>query len=556
MKFGSRVVVSFVVGAGLIGVAAMTGNFLGGSVERREQIRRLAADVEMRSQLLRSEIERHRLLPTTLASNPELSAAVDAAGSAPSRERIIRRLNENFEQLAEADGAATLYLIDQSGITRVASNHRFATSFVGQDYSFRSYFRDAMSQGTGELFAQGTVSGVPGLYLARRISSGRGVIVTKIEFGGLEESWRQGNDETLVVDSGGQILLTSNSARRFDTYDPGERLADTVIASQLKTAADWTLIILRDIREPIMVARLSGAIIGGLSGLLAALGLLYSYTLRTRRDRQRQELEQTVAQRTAELRASNDKLRHEIDERARTETKVQRLREDLAQANRLAILGQISAGVAHEINQPAAAIRAYVSNIQRMLELGDHVEAVKTLRTVDSLTERIGIITNELREFSRRAPTTKEVVMLSEVIDGARLLLEPLLRAQKVALRRPSAKETQRVHVNRTRLEQVIVNLLQNAVDALADTPSPTIVIDTGIDDWSVWLTVTDNGPGVPAERRADLFAAFSSSKPLGLGLGLVICRDIVADYGGSIEFIPTVERGASFILRLPAWND
>jgi two-component system C4-dicarboxylate transport sensor histidine kinase DctB len=115
--------------------------------------------------------------------------------------------------------------------------------------------------------------------------------------------------------------------------------------------------------------------------------------------------------------------------------------------------------------------------------------------------------------------------------------------------------EVQRVHVNRTRLEQVIVNLLQNSIDALTSATSPEIVINTGVDDGTAWIKVTDNGPGVPVDRRADLFAPFSSSKPLGLGLGLVICRDIVADYGGSIEFSPAPASGASFLVRLPLWN-
>lgn len=143
----------------------------------------------------------------------------------------------------------------------------------------------------------------------------------------------------------------------------------------------------------------------------------------------------------------------------------------------------------------------------------------------------------------------------SDIIDGSLLLLEPQLRSRQITLRRALEKEVQRVHVNRTRLEQVIVNLLQNAMDALDGTTSPEIVIDTGYEDAMAWLKVIDNGPGVPIDRRADLFAPFSSTKPLGLGLGLVICRDIVADYGGSIDFSPAPGSGATFIVRLPLWN-
>jgi two-component system C4-dicarboxylate transport sensor histidine kinase DctB len=555
MAMQLRSLLSIILTSVVIVITATTGSIIGGRLEERQQRRQLDTDVELRSQLLRSEIERHKLLPTSLASNPELSTAVDPATPENFRAATVRRLNQDFERLAAADGAATLYLIDERGITRVASNHRLKTSFIGQDYSFRPYFRDAMSKGTGELFAQGTVSGLPGLYLSQKLSSGRGVIVTKVEFVALERSWQRQEDETFVINTVGLVLLTSNSARRFKTYNARETRLSTVISSKLKTTSNWTLILLRDIRQPILVARLFGASIGGLLGLLVSLGLLYSYSQRARRRRQREELEKLVSQRTSELQGSNEKLRFEIDERIRTESKVQRLREELAQANRLATLGQISAGVAHEINQPAAAIRAYVNNIRKMLETGDHVQAATTLGTVDALTERIGLITNELREFSRRAPKTKEAVELSVVIDGALLLLDPQLRSKRIKLRRTRENEVQRVHVNRTRLEQVIVNLLQNSIDALTSATSPEIVINTGVDDGTAWIKVTDNGPGVPVDRRADLFAPFSSSKPLGLGLGLVICRDIVADYGGSIEFSPAPASGASFLVRLPLWN-
>lgn len=555
MAMQLRSLLSIILTSVVIGITATTGSVIGGRIEEREQRRQLDTDVELRSQLLRSEIERHKLLPTTLASNPELSTAVDPATPDNIRAVSIQRLNNDFERLAAADGAATLYLIDDRGITRVASNHRLSTSFIGQDYSFRPYFRDAITKGAGQLFAQGTVSGLPGLYLSQKLSSGLGVIVTKVEFVALEKSWRHQNDETLVINADGLVLLTSNSARRFAIYNARETRTSTVISSELKTTNNWTLILLRDIRPSILVTRIFGASVGGLLGLLVSLGLLFSYSQRARRRRQREQLEQLVSQRTSELQASNEKLRFEIDERIRIESKVQRLREDLAQANRLATLGQISAGVAHEINQPAAAIRAYVNNIRRMLEAGDHAQAATTLGTVDSLTERIGLITNELREFSRRAPTAKEVVKFSDIIDGSLLLLDPQLRSRRIVLTRALDKEVQHVHVNRTRLEQVIVNLLQNAMDALDGTTSPQIVIDTGYEDGMAWLKVIDNGPGVPIDRRADLFAPFSSTKPLGLGLGLVICRDIVADYGGSIDFSPAPGSGATFIVRLPLWN-
>lgn len=540
----------------LIAAIASIGSFVGGGIEWQRQFRQLEVDAALRRELLRSELERHRLLPTALARNPQLALAVDRSAPAAIRGAAIDALNVEFEQLARADGSATLYLVDATGATVVASNYRSPTSFIGQDYSFRSYFRDAMKDGAGELFAQGTVSGVAGLYLSQRLADGTGVIVTKVEFTDLERKWQTPKDETLVVDSRRTVLLASDPGRRFTRYSvsPGSAQRGASMSTQLQTDyAGWTLVLQRDVGAALLGSRLAGAVIGGLLGLLAAAAILITAATRRRRERQRVELEHLVASRTEELESSNRTLLREIDERVRSEAAMQRLREDLAQANRLAILGQISAGVAHEINQPTAAIRTYVDNARKFFERGQPAEGLATLATIASLTERIGIITEELRDFSRRSPAKLETVHLCDVIDGSLLLLDPSLRMRGVALNRPNAPETQRVYANRTRLEQVVVNLMQNAMEALDTTPQPQIVIETGGDEREVWLQIADNGPGVPPERRNDLFAPFSSSKPLGLGLGLVICRDIVADLGGSLEFIPATSGGAVFIMRLPA---
>lgn len=545
----------WLIAAVLAAVALTTagGGAIGGRFELRQQIQQLDGDVVLRRELLRSEIERHRMLPTILAGNPELALAVDPATPDARRSAIVARLNAEFERLAREDGAATLYLVDARGATRVASNFRLPTSFIGQDYSFRSYFQDAIRTGSGELFAQGTVSGVPGLYLAQRLDSAKGVVVTKVEFTDLERNWRTRNDETLVVDRSGTVLLTSNSQRRFKRYDT-TRATDGSVISKSVTAGygEWNVILQRDIGETLLAARLAGALIGGLIGVLLGLGVVLIEANRRRRERQRSELERLVADRTTALETSNRQLLHEIDERIRSESTVQQLREDLAQANRLAILGQISAGVAHEINQPTAAIRTYVDNARKLFERGDHGAALATLSTIASLSERIGFITEELREFSRRSPGRKEPVRLHDVIEGSRLLLEPQLRLRGITLLRPRAPETQRVLANKTRLEQVVVNLIQNAMDALSETRDGTISIDAGGNGHEVWLSIADNGPGVPPERRAQLFAPFSSTKPLGLGLGLVICRDIIADLGGSLEFAPAPDGGAIFTARLP----
>ena len=539
----------------VVGMTTWLGSLLGSRFELRQQTQQLGVDVVLRRELLRSEIERHRLLPTTLARNPQLGIAVDRKTPESVRQQIIRSLNEDFEQLAQTDGTATLYLIDGDGITRAASNHRSANTFIGQNYSFRPYFRDAMKNGAGELFAQGTVSGIPGLYLAQRLREGSGVIVTKVEFTELENTWQKPEEETLVLNQEQIVFLTSVQSKRFSTYDPSQTIQDGWISTSLPTPyQDWSLVLRRDISSSIMTSNIAGASIGGLLGLLAVIMLYLLTESRRRRALQRAELQRLVAQRTAELEDSNNRLLREIEERTRSEATVQTLRENLTQANRLAILGQISAGVAHEINQPTAAIRTYVDNAKKLFTRGESDAAIRALESVVSLTERIGLITQELREFSRRSPGTKERLAVREAIDGSQLLLEQSLKLRRIRILRPTFPETGETFANRTRLEQILVNLIQNATDALADTKNPTITIESGRTENNIWIRVADNGPGVPVDRRADLFLPFSSSKPLGLGLGLVISRDIASDLGGSLEFDPSVT-GAAFVVTLPGYK-
>lgn len=543
-----------VLAAFAVVVCSALGSALGERVELERQTRQLDVDASLRRELLRSEIERHRLLPTVLSRNPELSLVLNPRIDATQRSNTLAKLNRDFDELARTDGAATLYLVDQKGLTVAASNYALSTSFVGQDYSFRAYFRDAMRTGIGELFAQGTVSGVPGLYLAQRLDSRLGVVVTKVEFTDLEKTWRVVDDETLVVDRNGVVLLTSNPAQRFTTLATAPRPDKSVIQTELAASyQDWRIVLRRDISAPLLTARVLGASLGALLGLLAAAALSMTIAGRRRREQQRKELERLVANRTFDLESSNRKLLHEIQERIRSEATVQQLREDLAQANRLAILGQIAAGVAHEINQPTAAIRTNAENAKKFFQRNLLDEGLAALTAIISLTERIGLITDELRNFSRRSPTTREPVLMREVIDGSRLLLEQSLRLKDITLQRPDAPELQSVMGNRTRLEQVLVNLVQNAMDALADTSNPEIIIRSQLEGNEVFLRVIDNGPGVPIDRQADLFAPFSSSKPLGLGLGLVISRDLLSDMGGSLSYQPRESGGAIFTVCLPA---
>jgi two-component system C4-dicarboxylate transport sensor histidine kinase DctB len=265
----------------------------------------------------------------------------------------------------------------------------------------------------------------------------------------------------------------------------------------------------------------------------------------------RAELENRVSARTAQLREANEHLVTEMDDRRRAQASLQHLQEELVQANKLAFLGQITAGVAHEINQPVAAIRSFADNAGVFLERGNLANVQGNLASIADLTQRIGTITAELRTFSRKATGSLEATDVGTAVTGALLLVGNQMQRQGVTLHRSLTGAHLRVMAERVRLEQVLVNLLQNALDALDGQATGEIVVDAQAQGEHVRIRVQDNGPGIAPEVMAVLFTPFITTKAQGLGLGLVISRDIMAEFGGELLLESTPGGGTSFTLVL-----
>ncbi|TPK51528.1 MULTISPECIES: sensor histidine kinase [unclassified Mesorhizobium] len=545
---------------------------------------------------LTGEIEKQRLVPLVLARDDAVRDALRRAGKTQET-----ALDDKLRAIAADASASAIYVIDTAGIAISASNAGEPGSFVGIDYNFRHYFSDAMTKGAASQYGLGTISGRPGLYLASRVDDGKtplGVAVLKVELDGVEANWRSSGFVVFVTDERGVVLATSRPEWRFHALAPlsaadaatahaqlqlaetgfeplpirrgaGDGLATidnagksrqfVEVAQDLPGAVPgWRLWLL----TPADAALTSAANTARLTTLLALLftGLLAYVLLRRRRARRvRQEalarmnaeLESRVSTRTAELTRSNTALAGEIAERENAEAKVRRLRDDLAQANRLSILGQIAAGVAHEINQPVAAIRTYAENAGRFLH-GDKVESVSgNLTSIVSMTERIGAITSTLRSFARRPGVAASPLPVREAIDGALSLLSGRIRDSGVTVVKPRGTASPAVMASRIRLEQILVNLLQNALDALKDRPDPRIEIELAERDDRVLVSVRDNGPGLGPEAAGNLFMPFQTTKEKGLGLGLVISQEIAQELGGTLRLDPDSKKGASFTIDL-----
>lgn len=509
-----------------------------------------AGDLAILAAGLESELYKFSLVPRVLAADPEVRALLQGE----MRQQPV--LNRRLADLAAQTGASAIYLMDSSGLTLAASNWNLPTTFVGSKYGFRSYFSEAVARGSSSEFALGTVSRRPGLYIAQRVQSGTttlGVIALKVEFDAIEESWREAQEGVFVTDADGVVLITSNPEWRFHTTRPdsaeardpaqdGLRFGRTSLPALFPgsdgnaPAADaliekiqpispegWELHLLVN-PEPRMAAAVASGRLMVLSGLILAALLLGGLIWWLRRREAQSEL--LLAEQTSML------------------------RDQLLQANRLATLGQVTAGIGHEIRQPVAAMRVFAENGERLLAKGESSAASENFAKIVALTAKIGQITEELLRFSRRGAREPREMPLARVIDGALLLLRDRIERHGAAVVRPDPQLAQTmVRAEHVRLEQVLVNLLQNALDATA--PGGAIAIEIALDADRCFVTVADNGGGIDPAVQATLFQPFTTTKEEGLGLGLVISLDIMRSLGGDLT-ADSGPDGARFTMVIP----
>lgn len=587
-------------GIALVIVAtALTGASL---YARRAEVATLAAqgrtDANLKVALLRAVLESPRALPLLLSEDQQVHDALQNKGAV-----AIDVLNRKLEGLVSGTKASVLYVTGVDGFAIASSNWREATSFVGNDYGFRAYFSGAMQSGTAEYFALGNTSKRPGLYISRRVGNAAaplGVVVVKMEFDQLEADWHEANRPAYVSDDHGVVLITSVPSWRFMTTAPlAGPLAATIRSSQqfgnapliplpitrpealspdvsmvhavtpggsdaeylrlstLVQSTPWRLDYLVPAEAPIAAAVREMRLLA--LGVVVPLLALAGYLLWRRQSAQmriaaeqaaRIELERRVVERTHDLSLARDRLQAEITDHRSTEAKLQVMQQELVQANRLATLGQVAAGVAHEINQPVATIRAYADNARVFLERKQTASAEENLGAIAALTERIGGITEELKVFARKGRTAAEPVELRGVIEGAVVLLRSRFAGRLDALDITLPPQTLKVMGNRLRLEQVLINLFQNALEALDGRDGARVQVSAEETADGVALGVADNGPGISPAILKSLFTPFNTSKEKGLGLGLVISQDIVADYGGRIE-VASGRDGTRFTVHL-----
>lgn len=683
---------------------------------------------------IRRELDRYEYLPKLLADDHRVKALL-AGGNA----KDARAVNRYLQFVARTSGASDIYLMDANGLTRAASNWDQPDSFVGDNYGFRRYFKQAIQGELGHYYALGISSGQRGYYFAYPVRNGDGVIIgaiaVKVSLASLEKERGGSHYEFVVTDPQGVIFLSTNPAWRYHTLTPlapavhrrieasrryldypltpwpmvhsrpfndqaslvsvrqgsgtvtylrrdvsmpsaGWRVyillniapvaADVVDAdllaafilgvlvltglilmqrrarldervryehaameaaeaneARVRTIIDNTragLVTLdgegrvasfnptaeslfgrpaagaqhqllanfldsasrQDFRallagaaqragQPPLMELLGRRADGGTLPLEASVkrmpgsdGPRFIVTLHDLRERKQHEaalqeahdqLERRVAERTADLLDSNRRLTHEIDQHRATERELHQARDELIQAAKLAAIGQLSAGINHELNQPLTAIRFYASNARAFLDKGRVGDAQENLVHIDGLTERMTRITGQLKLFARKSSGKPVAVSMAAVIDGALTLLAPRLNRERVAVIRHLPERALYCLGDMVRLEQVLVNLMGNALQSMEGDTNPRLEITVSEIAGRVRTSVRDFGPGVPATDLPQLFDPFFTTKEVGegLGLGLSISMRIIEELGGTIVVDNHRDGGAVFTIELSA---
>jgi len=250
----------------------------------------------------------------------------------------------------------------------------------------------------------------------------------------------------------------------------------------------------------------------------------------------------------------------DISFRRRAEEETHRLQERLTHVSRLATVGEMSAGIAHELNQPLTAVANYAQACDRLLGLADPdiAEVRDALRQITTQAVRAGDIIRRLRMLARNDVVKREPTDINQLVGELTELIQLDAKASHVQYTLDLAGALPPVEVDRAPIQQVILNLVRNALEALAESSADAreVTVRTRLlSEGDMEIAVWDNGPGVSPAIAPRLFDPFCSSKPTGTGLGLAISRTIIKSHQGTLDYRPNVPSGACFVVRLPLAN-
>lgn len=480
-------------------------------------------------------------------------------------------LNEKFEEITDASRAEAVYVMDRSGLTLAASNYDDDQTFLGQNYAFRPYFRDALAGKEGRFFAIGATTSRPGYFLSSPVRlAGEiiGVLVVKMDLTALNQILETTTDLIFVTNDDGIVVLSSQTdwqyraTRSIPSYRLTEIALDRQFAGEKIESVGWplhdrdqveientkytitrkplnhTLWQLSYLTDFAASKQRAASVVALVAVLIVILAMLFMFW-RAQRVRRA-------------LTASQDdrrRLRREIEVRRKAEVHLENAQQELRRSNKMAALGQLAASVTHELGQPISAMKNYIA-----AEEISQTSPTPILVRLSGLVARMENITRQLRFFSTGNDDDLKSIMIGDVINNAIALVRHDMAREDIKLHTLGLDASITVKGNQPRLEQVIINLLGNAIKAMDDAPIRDLTIDLYLDDQNIQIKIQDTGRGLQGQSLEQIVEPFHTTGPSGegMGLGLAISASIIHEHNGELAARDRSPCGAEFTITLP----
>lgn len=532
-------------------------------------------------QSFNASINQYEYLPALLAQDQSVKNALKY------QQHDHLQLNQNLAFISSRSGASFAFVMNINGQVIASSNFNESNSFINKNYSFRPYFSKAVSQRKKQFYyAIGATTGTPGFFISEPIIDNSntilGVVVVKLDLSDLENSWQESDQNIVLSDDNSVIILSSQNEWRYQTvgklskntlntiqntrqfhnqplnnilhdeFQLTNSLGHSLLFWQLNdglylintfnvSESGWTLYSLKKHSELLQASGLFLLI------FITGLTLIYLY-LSERRSKLLSRLK--AAQDIKEINASLEEKVHK-----RTQA-LQDAQDELVQQNKIAALGQMAATIVHELSQPLSAMNSSIAAIKLKADKNNWDGALKSVSRLSPLSKKMNDVVKLLKSFSYQDDSDIQQQELKPLIEKTLQLYSDCLKEKNVLLKPLKLASNIYVKVNPIKLDLVIVNIIQNAVDAMEKCAQPEISIVMKTEQQLAVIYIEDNGGGINSRIMGRLFNPYFTTKDIGkgLGLGLSICHEIIREYGGSIE-VNNLEQGAQFIIKLPIYS-
>tara|TARA_B100001059_G_scaffold231064_1_gene266243 strand:- start:1418 stop:3373 length:1956 start_codon:yes stop_codon:yes gene_type:complete len=647
-KKSPNLITPFVLFSLILGAAGLTAtHFLAVQFQEKIVTQQLNEAANKANLQIDSELDKFKQIPDLLSHDPRL---ISYFTSSPQTDKItVTQLNKLLFEWSNQSQADTIYIHDRSGTVVASSNYQQPRTFVGENFSFRPYFASAIKGNNTQYVALGARSNVRGYFLSSPLYTDKeivGVITVKVSLENLENILTSDDFEIVVLDSNQVVFLSNQTSWLYHSLLPLSEQQQTEIATQ-RQYGQSEISIIEDFRSAKLQQKANDTIQPNdlqpnqiqkelVSNQLFQLGafnlypapisnnqyqvvalketkaellkvlqidvifiIIYSlvmliawswrqtYIAKVALTRLNENLEQTVDKRTHYLKQSNQQLQQTIFQYQESQLKLKQTEQELTQTAKLAVLGELSASINHEINQPLAALRTYSENSLKLLEM-KRTDLVKSnLDKMIALNTSITEIIARLKVFTRKVTKQEHhVANLHQAVNNATSILSALMIKQGITLRLSTMPDDINLAIHPTELEQVLVNLIHNATQALQQqameqsTPRlktsgqsileeqssklealdiqtiPQIGVEWQRKNDTCQLIIWDNGIGISKDKLEQLFDPFFTTKPEGLGLGLSISKRIIEAYHGTINAAQLEPSGMVFSLNIPLYKN